>query len=131
LRPAIPGSRKLIGRLPAMYKAVAIGAQPSSQSRLVTLESVLPERAAPNLTLATYLLLTETSAPQGRWAANPVVAKRETPNSLAARLQSPVDVDFKRTPLSDAFDAIGGDIGVIFELDGGALKVAGYTKNMP
>ena len=131
LRPAVPGSRKLIGRLPAMCKAVAIGAQPSSQSRLVTLESVLPERAAPNLTLATYLLLTETSAPQGRWAANPVVAKRETPNSLAARLQSPVDVDFKRTPLSDAFESIGGDIGVTFELDGGAFKLAGYTKNMP
>jgi hypothetical protein len=97
----------------------------------VTLESVLPERAAPNLTLATYLLLTEGPTELSRAPAAPVAPKREGPKTLAGRLQTVIDVDFKRTPLSDAFDSIGGDIGVTFELDGGAFKLAGYTKNMP
>ncbi len=131
LQPSGPGSRKIIGRLPAMYKAVALGSAVSSDPRLVTLESVLPERAAPNLTLATYLLLTEGPTELSRAPAAPVTPKREGPKTLAGRLQTVIDVDFKRTPLSDAFDSIGGDIGVTFELDGGAFKLAGYTKNMP
>jgi hypothetical protein len=131
LQPSGPGSRKIIGRLPAMYKAVALGSAVSSDPRLVTLESVLPERAAPNLTLATYLLLAEGPTELSRAPAAPVAPKREGPKTLAGRLQTVIDVDFKRTPLSDAFDSIGGDIGVTFELDGGAFKLAGYTKNMP
>ncbi len=132
LQPSIPGSRKLIGRLPAMCKAVALGAAVNSQAKIVTLESVLPERAAPNLSLATYLLLSEGLSSKGGSRGAPIAPKREgRPKSLAARLQTTVDVDFKRTPLSEAFESIGGDIGVIVELDGGALKLAGYTKNMP
>jgi hypothetical protein len=130
LRPTAPGSRKLVGRLPAMYKAVALGAETSAKPRLVTTESVLPERAAPNLSLATYLLLTDSpQSPAGSDGA--LAANREAAKPLAERLQSPVNVDFKRTPLTDAFDAIGSDIGVTFEVDGGALKLAGYTKNTP
>jgi hypothetical protein len=132
LQPTVPGSQKLIGRLPAMCKAVALGTVVNSQAKIVTLESVLPERAAPNLSLAAYLLLSEGPTSVGRSPAPSIAAKREgRPKSLAARLQTVVDVDFKRTPLSDAFESIGGDIGVTFELDGGALKLAGYTKNMP
>jgi hypothetical protein len=130
MQPSVPGSRRLIGRLPAMYKAVALGADADSQGRIVTLESVLPERAGPNLSLATYLLLTEGPTSLVRVPAAPVV-RRDGPKTLAARLQTVVDVDFRRTPLSEAFESIGGDIGVTFELDGGALKLAGYTKNMP
>jgi hypothetical protein len=130
MQPRVPGSRKLIGRLPAMCKAVALGADADSQGRIVTLESVLPERAAPNLSLATYLLLTEGSTSVVRAPAAPAV-RHEGPKTLAARLQSVIEVDFRRTPLSEAFESIGGDIGVTFELDGGALKLAGYTKNMP
>jgi hypothetical protein len=129
LQPAVPGSRKLIGRLPAMSKALALGTAVTVQPRLVTLESVLPERAAPNLSLATYLLLIEGPTSLAS-ASAPVVTKREVAKTLAARLATTVDVDFKKTPLSEAFEAIGGDIGVTFELDGGALKLAGYTKNM-
>jgi hypothetical protein len=130
MQPSVPGSRKLIGRLPAMCKAVALGADVDSQGRMVTLESVLPERAAPNLSLATYLVLTEGPTSLVRAPAAPVV-RHEGPKTLVARLQTVVDVDFRRTPLSEAFESIGGDIGVTFELDGGALKLAGYTKNIP
>jgi hypothetical protein len=131
LQPETPGSRKLVGRLPAMCKALALGAAVTSHDRVVTLESVLPERAAPNLSLATWLLLTEGPALLRNAPTAPVTAGRDGPKSLAARLKTVVDVDFRRTPLSEAFESIGGDIGVNFELDGGALKLAGYTKNMP
>jgi hypothetical protein len=131
LQPAVPGPRKLIGRLPAMCKALALGTQSNAERRLVSLESVLPERAAPNLSLATYLLLAEGPASARRPAAAPAATKREGPTTLAGRLQTTVDVDFRRTALSEAFESIGADIGVTFELDGGAFKLAGYTKNMP
>jgi hypothetical protein len=130
LRPTAPGSRKLVGRLPAMYKAVALGTTASSKPRLVTLDSVLPERAAPNLSLATYLLLTD-SPPSPAGSTGALAANREAAKPIAERLKSPVNVDFKRTPLTDAFDAIGSDVGLTFEVDGGALKLAGYTKNTP
>ncbi len=63
---------------------------------------------------------------RGRQAGRP-----EQKKTVAQRLAATVDVDFRRTPLSDAFASIGEDIGVTFEVDGGALKIAGYTKNMP
>jgi len=131
LQPSVPGPRKLIGRLPAMCKALALGTRSQADRRLVSLESVLPERAAPNLSLATYLMLAEGPASARRPAAGPVVTRPEGPRTLAARLQMIVDVDFRRTALSEAFESIGSDIGVNFELDGGAFKLAGYTKNMP
>ena len=42
-----------------------------------------------------------------------------------------VDVDFRRTPLQEAFAYIGEETKTNIELDGEALKLVGYTKNMP
>jgi hypothetical protein len=133
LNPRTSGRRKLLGRFPAMWKAVALGAESTTQARLVTFESVLPERAAPNLSLGTYLALTETPAAtsgsksgRGRQAG-----PGEQSKTIGQRLTTKIDVDFRRTPLSEAFNSIGEDIGVTFKIDGGALKIAGYTKNMP
>jgi hypothetical protein len=52
-------------------------------------------------------------------------------HDVAARLQLPVDADFRRTPLHQAFASIGEQVGVKFEIDGDALKDAGLTRNMP
>jgi DNA-directed RNA polymerase subunit RPC12/RpoP len=130
LNPQTGGHRKLVGRVPAMWKAVALGMHSTIEPRLATFESVLPERAAPNLSLGTYLALTaprsDSVLRSGRGRGRP--GEKRT---VAERLATKVDVDFRRTPLSDAFASIGEDIGVTFEIDGGALKVVGYTKNMP
>lgn len=132
LDPRTSGRRKLVGRVPAMWKAVALGVQASAQARLATLESVLPERAAPNLSLATYLALSEPlSASSGSKNGRGRAGMAGQQQTVLQRLQAKVDVDFRRTPLSDAFSSIGEDIGLTFEIDGGALKIAGYTKNMP
>ena len=42
-----------------------------------------------------------------------------------------IEIDFRRTPLQDAFAYLGEETQVEFEIDGDALKLAGYTKNMP
>jgi hypothetical protein len=131
LDPPTSGRRKLIGRVPAMWKAVALGAESTTQTRLVTFESFLPERAAPNLSLGTYLALTEArSATSGTKTGRQTIPADQS-MTIGQRLAAKIDVDFRRTPLSDAFASIGEDIGVAFEVDGGAFKIAGYTKNMP
>lgn len=129
LRPETSGHRKLIGRVPAMWKAVALGSESSTEARLVSFESVLPERAAANLALGTYLTLMEPPGPSTSPEKSSGAA--EKPQSIAERLQMKIDVDFRRTPLSEAFTSIGEEMGVPFEIDGGALKLSGYTKNMP
>jgi DNA-directed RNA polymerase subunit RPC12/RpoP len=133
LDPRTSGRRKLVGRVPAMWKAVALGTQSTTQNRLAIFESVLPERAAPNLALGTYLALTEpqSAAPGSKGAHGRQASPQDQSKTVAQRLTTKVDVDFRRMPLSDAFASIGEDIGVTFEIDGGALKIAGYTKNMP
>ena len=128
--PPTIGQRKLVGRLPAMWKAVALGASSASEERLLTIESILPERAAPNLSLATSLALAESGPSAGAPARAPG-SQLKRPKTIAERLATPIDVDFRRTPFSEAFGSIGEDTGLTFELDGGGLKLAGYTKNMP
>jgi DNA-directed RNA polymerase subunit RPC12/RpoP len=129
LNPQTSGQRKLVGRVPAMWKAVVLGLQSTAEPRLATFESVLPERAAPNLSLGMLLALTEPHSASGSRTGHSRGGSNEK-KSVAERLATNVDVDFRRTPLSDAFASIGEDIGVTFEIDGGALKVVGYTKNM-
>lgn len=53
------------------------------------------------------------------------------PNMVADRLKQKVDLDFNRTPLQEAFSRIGDEIWTTIEIEGDALKSAGYTKNMP
>jgi hypothetical protein len=133
LRPGSSGRRKLIGRLPAMWKAVSLGTTPAVSTRLVTFESVLPEKAAPNLALGSMLAWNEFHA--GPTADRPggVNGKsgKGTKTSAAERLQKRIVAEFRRTPLSEALATIADEVGLANEIDGTALKEAGYTKNLP
>ncbi len=51
--------------------------------------------------------------------------------SVAAKLKTEVDVEFARTPLQDAVKFIAEKCEIEIEIDGDALKAAGFTKNMP
>lgn len=42
-----------------------------------------------------------------------------------------MDIDFRRTPLQEAFAYIADEAKIPIEIDGDALKLAGFTKNMP
>lgn len=52
-------------------------------------------------------------------------------SSIADRLKRKISVDFRRVPLRDAFDYVGKEIGVAFEMDGDAIKAVGATQNIP
>jgi len=51
--------------------------------------------------------------------------------SVAAKLNTEVEVEFARTPLQDAIKAIADKCEIEIEIDGDSLKAAGFTKNMP
>lgn len=54
----------------------------------------------------------------------------QVPESAADRLQLTVEVKFNRTPLQDALEYLCDAAHLKLEIDGDALKDAGYTKNM-
>jgi hypothetical protein len=55
----------------------------------------------------------------------------KTRDQIADRLQVELDVDFRRTPMQEAFAFISSIIKTPIEIDGDALKAGGFTKNMP
>ena len=132
MNPPELGHRKLIGRFPTMMQAVAAETVGGIDDRLVVLQTRLPERAGPNLALAGLLAWDEstrtdfTKSTTASAAGTPATA-----NTVAERLKKPIEIDFRREPLEPAFTYIGGETGVTIEVDGDALKLAGYTKNMP
>jgi hypothetical protein len=135
MNPVQVGRRKIIGRVPAMSKVfalqtrVAVGKRNESFALLTT---ELPERAGPNLALGTLLAWDESTRtnfnkpkPKG-----PDKSEGNVPALIADRLKTKIDVDFRRTPLFEAFDYIGAEAKFPVKIDGDALKAAGYTKNM-
>jgi len=131
--PQHPGARELIGRLPAMVEAVRQSTLVTTGERHVQFTSVLPEKAAPNLALASLLTWDEARRTPQTATQTPVAATGEntSPQTVAERLKLPVEAEFRRMPLRDALAYICGEIEVELSVDGDALKDAGYTQNMP
>jgi hypothetical protein len=132
MHPRERGKRRVIGRFPAMTKAFALASVAETGPRHVRLATTLPERAAPNLALGSLLTWDESTRTDFSKPAAPTPGSEpKLPDSLAERLNAPIDVDFRRTPLEEAFAYIFEETKVPHEIDGDALKLAGYTKNMP
>lgn len=123
--------RNLIGRLPAMMEAYRQSTITSTTANYVSMTTVLPAKAAPNLALAT--LFTANEAARTDFSAEVMVAttdKPKLPETVEGRLRMPVDAEFSATPLEQAFQYLCDEIQVTLFVDGDALKDAGYTKNM-
>ncbi len=134
MQPGEQGKREIIGRLPAMSKVVAMATLTDHGPRHVQLITPLPDRAAPNLALATLLAWDESTRTDFTRALpmpSPSAQPLDLPATVADRLKLKIDVDFRRTPLQEAFAYIAEETHVIFDIDGDALKLAGYTQNMP
>ena len=134
LQPATLGTRKVVGRFPAMTSAFALSTRMEHDDRLVALRTQLPERAAPNLALGAMLTMDEfnrvkSAAPRDPKAPTAPTAPEPT-LSIAQRLSKKIDVDFRNHPLYQALDLIGEDIGVKFKIEGNDLKMVGVTGNM-
>lgn len=142
MQPDTVGTRRLIGRFPAMTKVASMATLADAGDRYVRLTTVLPERAAPNLAVGTLLTWNEsTRTGNGKASASAAAdepgalatgpASTGEPERIADRLKKPIEIDFRRAPLHEAFEYIGDVTRVRVEIDGQALKLAGYTKNMP
>lgn len=134
MNPPERGKRRIIGRFPAMTKVFAMATQAETGPRHVRLVTALSERAAPNLALGTLLTWDESTrtdfTKQAPTAPTPTPGTKPA-ESLADRLKKKIDVDFRRTPLEEAFTYIADETKVPIQIDGDALKLSGYTKNMP
>lgn len=133
MNPQQIGPRKVIGRVPAMTKVVQLGTKFQTGNRLVSMTFAGPERAGPNLALGTLLAWDESTRTNldGSAASGTTVATTQVKKSLKELLKTKIDVDFRRSPLEDAFLYIAGEAKFDLYVDGDALKAAGYTKNMP
>lgn len=137
MQPSEYGKRRIISRFPAMTKAFALATEGGVGVQEVTLNTVLHERAAPNLALGTLLTWDESTrtdfnrsvAPPTTVASNNAAAK---PLTFDEKLKKRIEIDFQRTPLQDAFAYIADESGIEIYLDGdGGLRNAGITKNVP
>ena len=132
MQPQQVGKRNVIGRFPAMVKVSSQASLVGIGERYVQVVTKLPERAGPNLALATLLTWDEStrtdfSKEPAKLTKNPM----KLPARIAERLKLKMEVNFNRLPLQEAFDAIAEGAHVKIDIDGDALKFAGYTKNMP
>jgi hypothetical protein len=130
MNPGTVGSRQLIGRFPAMSKALTLGTSTNVGPDYVRLVTLLPAKAAPNLAAATLLTWNQSIVTDFSQEPAVVAADPQVPQTIAERLQMPVLVDFRRMPLQEAFAFIGDEIKTTIDIDGDGLKLAGFTQNM-
>ena len=134
MNPTTSGPRKIIGRLPAMLKAFSIATSGGTGKRHLQLITRLSERAAPNLAIGTVLAWDESTRtdfnkkPTGTKPTTPTV---KLPTTVIGRLRMKIDVDFRNTPLQEAFAYLAEETKTEIIVDGDALKLSGFTKNMP
>jgi hypothetical protein len=135
-----PGFLAIARRFPSMLRTVQELCQFEVAGRQIVVRSQLPERALPNLLLGGILLwhnqISIGPAPREPAATPPLEPVSPPPPdskplTIAELLQKPIDVDFRREPLEVALQTISAEIGRNIEIDGDALKLAGYTRNMP
>lgn len=132
MRPQQKGPQQIVGRFPAMMKVYSMATKADNANRYVSLTTELPERAAPNLALGALLTWDESTRTDFDAAPSMQPTRPQQPSlPIAEQLKKPIDIDFRRTPLQDAFTYIGEETGVTIFVDGDALKLSGYTKNMP
>ncbi|MFM7921305.1 MAG: hypothetical protein ACKPJJ_13865 [Planctomycetaceae bacterium] len=133
MQPSTEGSRQIIGRFPAMLQAFNIGTTVHAGAGFAKLVTVLPGQAAGNLAAGTLLTWNQSLVTEFRDETKQTKAADDVkvPDKVADRLQLKVLVDFRRTPLQEAFGYIGESIRTDVVIDGDALKGAGFTQNMP
>ena len=131
MRPATVGSRDMIGRFPAMIKALEIGTTAHIDASGVRLVTLLPQHASANL--AAGALLTWNQSLLTNFDDDSHLTKTEImkiPEKVADRLKMKILIDFRATPLQEALGYIGDSIKTEISIDGKALQGAGFTQVM-
>lgn len=131
MRPGTIGSREMIGRFPAMIKALEIGTTAHIDQAGVRLVTLLPQNASANL--AAGAMLTWNQSLLTNFEDNShltMAATTKIPDKVADRLKMNVLVDFRQTPIQEALSYIGESIKTEITIDGKAFQGAGYTQVM-
>lgn len=131
MKPTTSGTRRMIGRFPAMLKAVATATTADVGPNYVRLTTMLPGKAAANLAAGTLLTWNQSRTTDFTATPAPAPQTAAIPERVADRLKLPVLVDFRNFPLQEALAYIGDVIKTEIVIDGDALKAAGFTQNMP
>jgi len=123
--------RTFIGRLPAMLEAFQESTVHLSGERYMSMTTVLPAKAAPNLALAGLFTANEAERTDFSVETKTMVAqnKPKIPDTVAGRLRLPVDAEFSGTPLQAALQYLCDEAQLKLDLEGPALKDAGFTQN--
>ena len=132
MNPREQGKRMVIGRVPAMVEVFSLATIVNHGPQYVQLITPLPDRAAPNLALGTLLAWDESTRTDfSKTKAKPLTPDGPSiPDLIADRLKMKIDVDFRNSEMHEAFAFIGGEIKTSITLDGDALKLGGFTKNI-
>ena len=134
MRPTQSGFRQIVGRFPAMVEAFRQATIIQLSPKFLTLTTVLPSKAAPNLALGIVLTWDESTRTNFSPSDPEMLVAdhgKNLPKTVMGRLKTVFEIEFTRKPLQDAFLYIGEETQVNFVIDGDALKLAGYTKNIP
>lgn len=135
MHPKEVGKQQIIGRFPAMMAVFSGETTNAVASHYVQMSTILPERAAPNLALGALLAWDESTRTDFS-GGSPKTPGSKSPTSSGgadtqiAKLGKQIEVDFRKTPLQDAFKYIADETGATIDIDGDGLKLSGYTKNM-
>ena len=133
--PKQVGPREIIGRFPIMTKVFAMSTHGTSGDRYASLTTSLPVNAAPNLAIGALLTWDESTRTDFNKASSNTTPKEtatKLPDLVADRLkQIKCEIEFEREPLQGYIKFVADECKVTIDIDGDALKAAGYTKNMP
>ena len=131
MRPTTIGSREMIGRFPAMIKALEIGTTSHIDPAGVRLVTLLPQNASANLAAGAMLTWNQSLLTNFDDASHLTkVDTTNVPDKVADRLKMNVLVDFRQTPIQEAFSYIGETIKTEITIDGKAFQGAGFTQVM-
>lgn len=133
MQPTTEGYRTMISRFPAMMQATTLGTRTHVGPGYVRMVTLLPRKAAANLAAASLLTWNQSLVTDFEGPA-PAVASSTSkiPDTVLERLRTmPVFVDFRNTPLQEAFSYISDEIKTPITINGDALKLSGMTQNMP
>ncbi len=134
MQPQSKGFREIIGRFPAMMEVVREATVPSTESRHLRLATALPRKAAPNLALGTLLTWDESLRTDFSSEAPAVMVAEAPQDDLPATVEGRLDLVVSgdvAMPFEGVIEYIAGETKLKFDIDGNALKDAGFTKNMP
>jgi hypothetical protein len=126
-----PYSRAVLFKFPRMVRFICENVRAAAADKQFVLRGYLPDVAAHNLVLGTYLSLAES--PGGMVVAAASTGGAAAPPKQMGALDTlrtkKITLAFDRNDLNKVLDIVSQEIGVPIEMVGGDFQLAGITKN--